>query len=91
MQPGSPLIACLYNRLAYVIENKVDLTTRSLIILPYLHERKVHLNWRTSTDQFYTISQYKGTNFILCMQFNENKMLVYLENGVLADVYDFEA
>ena len=80
----------MYNRLAYLVENKANLSPRSLVIMPYLHERKIHLNWRTNADQFYTISQYKGTNFILCLQFNDNKMLVYLENGVLADVFNYE-
>ena len=56
IQPGSPLIACMYNRLAYVVENIVDLAPRTLVIMPYLHERKVLLNWRTTSDQFYTIS-----------------------------------
>ena len=58
--------------------------------MPYLHERKIHLNWRQKTDQFYTISNYKHTNFILCMCVNENKMYVYTQNGILCERIDYE-
>jgi hypothetical protein len=90
VQMGSPLITGLYNRLAYLVENKRTLKPRTLLIMPYLHERKIHLNWRTSSDQFYTISKHEDNNFIICMCVNDNKIYVYSETGVLCEKYDYQ-
>jgi hypothetical protein len=50
VQSGSPLISCIYNRLAYLIDNEAELKPRKLLIMPYLHERKIKLNRRQNTD-----------------------------------------
>lgn len=46
VEMGMPLQTCLYNRLAYVIKNFAEQKPRTLMILPYLHERKIYLNRR---------------------------------------------
>jgi hypothetical protein len=46
IQINTPLQTTTYNRIAYMIRNLLDLKPRRLLILPYLHERKVHLNKR---------------------------------------------
>ena len=45
IQSGTPLQCSLYNRLAYLIKNK-RFKVRKLLILPYLHERRIILNRR---------------------------------------------
>lgn len=50
-----PLQTCLYNRLAYIINNVKRLEPKRLLILPYLHERRIYLNRRHTANQFYTI------------------------------------
>lgn len=57
---GTPLQTCLYNRLAYKIKNKKDFKPDKIMILPYLHERRIYLNRRHDSNQFYTISNHNG-------------------------------
>ena len=57
--------------------------------MPYLHERQIILNTRHKSDQFYTICKHKGYNFILCINLNENEMLVYTEVGILCTSIDY--
>ena len=82
---GTPLKTCMYNRLAYIIMNMNLLSTRKLLILPYLHERKIHLNHRHDADQFYTIVEYDQRTFIICLCLNDDKMYIYTETGILCD------
>ena len=60
IQSGTPLQTCLYNRLAYVIRNRKKLLPRKLLILPYLHERRIYLNRRHKQNQFYTLLRYNA-------------------------------
>jgi hypothetical protein len=46
VQSATPLQTCLYNKLAYLIRNIKKLKPRVLLILPYLHERRIYLNRR---------------------------------------------
>jgi hypothetical protein len=85
VESGTPLQTCLYNRLAYIIRNTKELTCKKLLILPYLHERRIYLNRRHQANQFYTISKMDGLNYILCLCINDNKMYVYTETGILCD------
>lgn len=80
---GTPLQTCLYNRLAYVIKNNESYKPDKIMILPYLHERRIYLNRRHQSNQFYTICNYKGQNFILCLCINDDKIYVYTETGIL--------
>jgi len=50
VQPGTPLQTCLYNKLAYIIGNHVNLKPRKVLIMPYLHERRIYLNRRHTTN-----------------------------------------
>jgi len=59
VQSGTPLQTCLYNRLLYIIRNHKMLLPRKLLILPYLHERRIYLNRRHTTNQFYTLYNHK--------------------------------
>lgn len=85
IQSGTPLQTCLYNRLAYIIRNDRDLKPRQILILPYLHERKIYLNRRHTANHFYTLYKYMDHNYILCLCLDDNKMYVYTETGKLVD------
>ena len=88
-----PLISAKYNRLAYVMVNRASQgkKPRKLLMLPFLHERKIVLNPRMTENQFYTIYNYKrdmndaGINVILCLCVSDNKMFIYSETGILID------
>lgn len=89
IQSGTPLKTCMYNRLAYIIRNPTDQLPRKIMILPYLHERKIMLNRRLSANQFYTIfEEYddflkKANRYILCFCISDSKIYVYTETGIL--------
>ena len=85
VQSGTPLQTCLYNRLAYIIRNSKKLKARKLMILPYLHERRIYLNRRHNSNQFYTLYNHNNQNYILCLCIADNKMYVYTETGILVD------
>ena len=51
--------------------------------MPYLHDRRIYLNRRYKDDQYYTIIEEDGNNFILCYSFLYNKVYVYTETGIL--------
>ena len=50
VQTKTPLQTATYNRLAFMIRNLVKLKPRILRILPYLHERRIHLNRRDNSN-----------------------------------------
>lgn len=50
IESGTPLQTCLYNRLAYIVRNSQKKNSKQLIILPYLHERRIFLNKRHTTN-----------------------------------------
>ena len=77
------MLNCGYNRLAYLIKNTKDLQADKVLILPYLHERRIHLNRRADSNQFYTIAEYEDKKFILCMCIDDDKLYVYTETGIL--------
>ena len=83
VQCGTPLQTCLYNKLAFIVRNKQQLRPRRLLVLPYLHERRIYLNRRHETNQFYTIQSYKGKDYIVCFCFTDSKIYVYTETGIL--------
>ena len=53
------------------------------MILPYLHERRIYLNRRHTANQFYTLIEHEGQNFVLCICIQDKKMNVYSETGIL--------
>ena len=85
IQSGTPLQTCLYNRLAYVIRNEQRVMPRRLLILPYLHERKLYLNRRQHGNQFYTLIKHNDKNYILCFCLSDSKIYVYTETGILVE------
>lgn len=85
VQSGTPLITCLYNRLCYIIRREKRLKPRSLMILPYLHERRIYLNRRHNANQFYTLYHYNNHRYILCLCLDDCKMYVYSETGILIE------
>ena len=50
VQTGTPLQTCLYNKLAYIVGNWQNLKSRKVLIMPYLHERKIYLNRRHTSN-----------------------------------------
>lgn len=51
----SPLNAMQSHRFAYVILNPIDLIPKRVMMMPYLHERKIYLNRiKKNTEYFYT-------------------------------------
>mmetsp|Transcript_9402 Transcript_9402/g.14361 ORF Transcript_9402/g.14361 Transcript_9402/m.14361 type:complete len:92 (+) Transcript_9402:3671-3946(+) len=58
---------------------------KHILILPYLHERRIYLNRRHYSNQFYTIVRHEGYKFILCVCINDSKMYIYTETGILVD------
>jgi len=91
IQIKTPLQTPTYNRLAYMIRNLKDLTSRRLVILPYLHERKLHLNKRNNTNQFYTMIKKEDIIYILCLCINENRLYIYGENSILLKRFTYDA
>jgi hypothetical protein len=53
------------------------------MILPYLHERRIYLNRRHTSNQFYTIMNHNKKLFIICLCVNDDKIYVYTETGIL--------
>lgn len=45
----------MYNKLAYIVTNPRKKMPKKLLILPYLHERRIYLNVRHDSNQFYSI------------------------------------
>ena len=64
VQSASPMQTCLYHRLAYILRNQRELKPRKLLILPYLHERRIYLNRRHTDNQFYTIKRHQERTYI---------------------------
>ena len=53
--------------------------------MPYLHERKIFLNKRINSDQFYSIQRDSESNrmFIFCLNIDFQKLYIYTETGIL--------
>ena len=55
VRSNTPLDSIRAHRFAYIIQNQIDFTPKKLMVLPYLHERKIYLNRiKMNTDYFYT-------------------------------------
>jgi hypothetical protein len=68
------------------LRNQNGLEARKLLVLPYLHERRIYLNRRHQANQFYTLSRHVNEEFfILCLCVPDNKMYIYSETGILVD------
>ena len=101
---NSPLDSLQTHKFAYIILNK-SLKPKRLIMLPYLHERKIFLNrMKQNTKYFYTSKQtilhecsgmqendtiQKVISYIFAFNLTESKYYVYSEKGMLLNRYDF--
>lgn len=68
-----------------MIRNQKDLKERKLLIMPYLHERRIYLNRRHTDNQFYTIVKHEDVNFIMTYCFDLEKIYIYTETGKLVE------
>lgn len=55
VRSNTPLDSIQSHRFAYIIQDKEKIECMRLMVVPYLHERKVYLNEiKANTDYFYT-------------------------------------
>jgi hypothetical protein len=55
IKTNMPMESLQSHRLAYVVLNNQDLKPKKMIIVPYLHERKIYLNrMKQNTNYFYS-------------------------------------
>ena len=78
-----------------MILNNNYLAPKKIIIVPYLHERKIHLNRiKQNTKYFYTSCQ-SGNGIdptqIYAINLTESKYYVYNEKGILLNRIEFGA
>lgn len=82
---------CLYNKLAYIVGNQTKLKSRKVLMMPYLHERRIYLNRRHTANQFYTLCKHTcGVTLILCICVQDNKMYIYTETGILVERVSYQ-
>ena len=57
---NTPLDSIQSHRFGYITVDKSQKSTRNVMLLPYLHERKIYLNrLKSNTDYFYTSVETK--------------------------------
>ena len=55
VRSNTPLDSILSHRFAYIIQDKSKTQCMQVMVVPYLHEKKVYLNEiKANTDYFYT-------------------------------------
>jgi len=55
VRSNTPLDSILSHRFAYIIQDKSKKQCMQVMVVPYLHEKKVYLNEiKANTDYFYT-------------------------------------
>jgi len=86
-----PLDSILSHKFGYIIQD-ARLRPMQLIILPYLHERKIFLNRiKFNTNYFYTSIQRKEQaleqeeiqSSMIAINLTESKLYVYSDKGLL--------
>jgi hypothetical protein len=50
---GNPLTCMYYHRLVYISRNIKHLKPSRIMILPFLHERKVYVNRTNDSDKYF--------------------------------------
>jgi hypothetical protein len=85
IKTNTPLDSIQSHKLAFVILNNHELAPKQLLILPYLHERKIYLNRiKKNTKYFYTTSQSGDSDSkIFAINLTESKYYIYSEKGLL--------
>lgn len=80
----------------YITNNQKFKKPYTIIVLPYLHERKLYLNkMKPQNKYFYSIfesevEQGKNTVHMIVMDVTVNKIFVYSEGGLLVQRYEFD-
>mmetsp|Transcript_1931 Transcript_1931/g.2766 ORF Transcript_1931/g.2766 Transcript_1931/m.2766 type:complete len:509 (+) Transcript_1931:3115-4641(+) len=88
-----PLDSISYHKFVFIITNPVKLLPSRVVIVPYLHEKRIYLNRnKTNTEYFYTsIEQYSHSKqrSIVCVNLSESKYYIYSQRGLLRNRIDF--
>ena len=95
----SPLDSMQAHRFGYIMLNNEFLSCKRLLIVPYLHERRVYLNrMKKNTNYFYSSVQRNISNdiespvwvsYIFAFNLNESKFYVYSEKGLLLNRIEY--
>ena len=91
VKTNSPLDSIQGHKLAFVILNNNELAPKKLLLLPYLHERKIYLNRiKQNTKYFFTSIQRPTESIIISINLTESKYYVYQEKGLLINRINFQ-
>lgn len=100
VSPYLPICTPETHRLIYVIQNKKTYACKQVLILPYLHERKILLTKiKEQKNYFYTTlkktiqSQHGDHTFtsLIMMNLSDHKYYVYSPKGIMIKRHDFSA
>ena len=94
IKTNMPMESLQSHRLAYVVLNNQDLKPKKMIIVPYLHERKIYLNrMKQNTNYFYSSKQVefeeKIKSYVFAFNITEHKFYVYSEKGLLLNRIEY--
>lgn len=97
-----PVTSMSCHKQIYLISNQVQRQPMKLIVMPYMHERKLFLNKMKETNKyFYTIftdddkdvfkenQQERQMNYIISLDITGHKGFIYSEGGLLYDRFDY--
>ena len=62
VQCGMPTYTPEANRMIYITKNKKSLAEKQILLLPYLHERKIFLSRTKKECEYFNTSMQKTTN-----------------------------
>ena len=93
IKTNCPIDSAMSHRLTYVVIN-TDGGPKNLILVPYLHERRIHLlRQKPNTEYFYTSKQIKLDNdvvsYVFAFNLTEHKLYSYTDIGILIKRIDF--
>ena len=89
---GMPTITPEANKLIYVLKNKKKKTPLQILLLPYLHERRILLNKTQENCQyFYTAVTRGNITQLICLNISHSKLYIYSLEGTLKNRFDFSS
>lgn len=99
IQANYPILSIQNHRQVYLTRNPDSHKPFKLIILPYLHERKIYLNpMKPRNNYFYTALEDlkvtatdSATTLMIAMDLTASKYFLYSEGGLLQHRVNFEA
>ena len=100
VQSGTPILNQENHRIIYFTRNFREQRPKRIIVLPYLHERRVYLNQIEANEKyFYTVVQEcvgdedsgnaTERTLIMAINFTKRDYQVYTERGILINRVDF--